>query len=346
MADISNIQKRFVAKALAEFKGSLFEFAHRLGVHPRTLGEYREGRYRLNAARAKQIEMVSGVVAPKGLPSFDQKKHLVSISRKGGKGLIAKYSRVPVSETVRKQAWVDWWERKGRHEKRFKHTMKTPEHSARLAELAGIILGDGGIGPYQITVTLSKEERAYSSNNVGHFGLAYAKYVQTLSKDLFGIPVSLHNREGHGACDVRISSRECVLFFMKECGFSVGSKIASDARIPEWIMANQEYRKACLRGALDTDGCIFLETHSSYKNRKYSYARLNITIYIPGLVEQLYEILSSLDLHPKIRRGGKAVQLENLDEICKYMEVVGSSNPQRHRQYKRILEGCQSGRMR
>ena len=331
MADISNIQKRFVAKALAEFKGSLFEFAHRLGVHPRTLGEYREGRYPLYAARAKQIEIVSGVAAPKGLPSFDQKKHLASISSKGGEGLIAKYSRVPVSETVRKQAWVDWWQRKGRHEKRFKHTMKTPEHSTRLAELAGIILGDGGINPYQITITLSKEERAY------------AKYVQTLSKDLFGIPVSLHDRENHGACDVRISSRECVLFFMKECGFSVGSKITSDARIPEWIMANQEYRKACLRGALDTDGCIFLETHSSYKNRKYSYARLNITIYIPGLIEQLYEILSSLDLHPKIRRGGKAVQLENLNEICKYMEVVGSSNPQRHRQHKRIREGCQSG---
>lgn len=334
MADISNIQKRFVAKALTEFKGSLPEFAKLINIHPRTLGEYREGRYRLNAARAKQIEIVSGVAAPKGLPSFDKKQHLASISRKGGKGLIAKYSRVPVSETVRKQAWVDWWKRKGRHEKRFKHTMKTPEHSARLAELAGIILGDGGISPYQITITLSKEEQAY------------AKYVQTLSKDLFGIPVSLHNRASHGACDVRISSRECVLFFMKECGFSIGSKIKSDARIPEWIMANQEYRKACLRGALDTDGCIFLETHSSYKDRKYSYARLNITIYIPGLVEQLYDILSSLDLHPRIRRGGKAVQLENLNEICKYMEVVGSSNPQRHRQFKRIREGCQSGRMR
>lgn len=334
MADISNIQKQFIKEALAQYTGSLTELAKLIKIHPRTLREYRAGRYRLNSHRAHMIEQVTGVVAPKGLPSFDQRKHLRSISKKGGKGLIAKYSRVPVDETTRKRAWKDWWKREGRNKTCYKHAMRVPERSTQLAELVGIILGDGGISTYQITITLAKTEHAY------------ARYIQTLVTDLFGIPVSLHDRESHGASDVRISSRECVLFFLSECGFSVGSKITQAARIPKWIMENPEYRIACLRGTLDTDGCIFLETHSSYKDRKYSYPRLNITIYIPKLIKQLFEIMTSLGLHPKIRRGGKAVQLENLAEICKYMEVVGSSNPQRHRQYKRIREGCQSGRMR
>ena len=69
------------------------------------------------------------------------------------------------------------------------------------------------------------------------------------------------------------------------------------------IMANQEYRKAWCP---DTDGCIFLRL--ILRKKQEVYARLNITIYIRAH-RAAYEILSSLDLHPKIRGGTYSLKI-------------------------------------
>jgi hypothetical protein len=98
-------------------------------------------------------------------------------------------------------------------------------------------------------------------------------------------------------------------------------------------MKSKKFKIACLRGLIDTDGCVVHETHK-INSRTYIYPRLNFTSASPLLVEQSILILKELGFNPKIRRKNKrSVQLENLSEVCQYFNVVGSSNP-KHR--KRI----------
>ena len=96
--------------------------------------------------------------------------------------------------------------------------------------------------------------------------------------------------------------------------------------IPDWIMENCEFRKSCLRGLFDTDGCIFHERHK-IKNKVYSYKRLNFTNASLNLVKSVQTILSDLGFKPKIRRKFRVVQIEDLKGINTYFETVGTSNP-------------------
>lgn len=49
-----------------------------------------------------------------------------------------------------------------------------PELSPQLAELAGVIFGDGGISQYQLTITLNRLS-----------DLEYSKYVESLNYNSF-----------------------------------------------------------------------------------------------------------------------------------------------------------------
>lgn len=84
------------------------------------------------------------------------------------------------------------------------------------------------------------------------------------------------------------------------------------------------------------DGCVVVETHS-IEGKFYSYLRLNWTTYCPILSQTIYEILTNLGFHPKKRRGGKAIQLENHAEICDYLEVIGTHNPKHSRRAGKFI---------
>jgi hypothetical protein len=124
-------------------------------------------------------------------------------------------------------------------------------------------------------------------------------------------------------------------------GMKLGHKLKQNVSMPEWITASKKYTIACIRGMVDTDGCIVKETHVIRK-KKYIYRRLNFTSASPNLVHQTVAELEKLGFHPKIRRNGRSIQLEKLSEICDYFEHIGTHNPKHMRRFK---EEWQSGRL-
>lgn len=74
--------------------------------------------------------------------------------------------------------------------------------SKELAELIGILLGDGHIGNYQISVTLNLTT-----------DVAYSQYVISLFEMVFACRVSVIDRVSHNCRIVLVSSVECVRFF-------------------------------------------------------------------------------------------------------------------------------------
>lgn len=124
-----------------------------------------------------------------------------------------------------------------------------PEKCAELAELFGIILGDGGITKRQVTITLHKTDDRM-----------FAEYVKSQMEKLFQTEVALRERRNTNVISIVIS-RTALVNYLEELGLGKGNKVKQQAKVPEWITENDEYAAACLRGLFDTDGCTYVDKH-------------------------------------------------------------------------------------
>ncbi|MDO8564653.1 MAG: hypothetical protein Q7R88_01520, partial [bacterium] len=134
-----------------------------------------------------------------------------------------------------------------------------PKYSIQLAEFFGIMMGDGGINNlWQATITLNSIKDA-----------SYSIYISDLCKKLFGILPVLRKRKERNALVVSLASTSIVDFLVAQ-GLSRGNKLKNGLKIPEWILKEKSYRIACVRGLIDTDGCMFVHIHrvkgKVYKN--------------------------------------------------------------------------------
>src|SRR5207244_1846894 len=94
--------------------------------------------------------------------------------------------------------------------------------------------------------------------------------------------------------------------------------------IPAWIIDNKELSAACVRGIFDTDGCIFQERHR-IKEKLYCYPRWSLVSMSNNLRLTISDILSGLELSPRIRNN-RSVNLESRSDINAYFELIGTSN--------------------
>lgn len=261
-----------------------------------------------------------------------REEHLQNISAQGGRARYKKYGVVACDEKKRKQSWEKWWQEKGRHDG-YAHITK-PKHvslplkSRDLAEFVGIMMGDGGVTKYFISITLSSERDR-----------EYAQIVSTFLKRLFGVEPKLYKRKKQYAIDIVIH-RTLLTDFCVSIGLRKGNKLAQGLVIPQWIRCNKTYTKACIRGLFDTDGSLFMHTYDS-KKRTYSYPKLSFSSASPVLVQEVCTILRDLQVNARITRNRKEVRIENISDVEKYFSVVGSSNPK----FQNKLEECQSGLM-
>src|SRR3989344_2376570 len=111
-----------------------------------------------------------------------------------------------------------------------------------LAELFGIMLGDGCLTHYQVSVTLGKKE------------LLYAWHVQRLLKRIFGGKPGIALLSS-GYKTVYLGSTLATAWFMRE-GL-VRNKVKSQIDVPIWIYSKADYMESFLRGFFDTDGSVY-----------------------------------------------------------------------------------------
>jgi len=64
-----------------------------------------------------------------------------------------------------------------------------------------------------------------------------------------------------------------------------GSKFLQKVSIPGWIKENNKYKINCLRGLIETDGCIYYDR---------GYKMMIFTTIIPKLAKDFFEIIDSL----------------------------------------------------
>lgn len=198
--------------------------------------------------------------------------------------------------------------------KSHRKTVLLPSPSIKLAEFFGIMMGDGAIGnSWQAVISLNSKADA-----------SYAVYVQDLIFELFGIQPKVSKRKESNTLLLTLTSTDVVDFLLSK-GLVYGDKIKGNILIPEWILNNDQYRRACVRGLMDTDGCLYIHRHV-VSNKRYENLGLCFTSYAQPLLRQVAVIFEQFGVIPHISSHGRRIYLYSAKSVAKYVTVFGSSN--------------------
>ena len=321
-------QQQFLSKALQNLNFSWALFAEKIGVHRRTLNDWKREEYSMPLDVVKKISKIAKVKTPENIKVKEPFWYVYKGAKIGGKmGAIAcfkKYGSYGGDPEYRKKKWYEWWEREGKYKSNIISAVKPikkPNFSEKLAEFVGIILGDGSIGKSQISITLHSEDDK-----------EYSKFVVNLIKKLFNVYVGICYRKDSEATTYNISRTELIHFCIEKLGLKQGNKIRQQIDIPNWIKQNRLYSITCVRGLVDTDGCIF---NHSYKvdGKVYNYKKLSFTSYSKPLRYSVSKIMKDNGLNPRLAQG-RDIRLDSIKDMQKYFQIIGSHNPKHLRRYK------------
>jgi hypothetical protein len=189
-----------------------------------------------------------------------------------------------------------------------------PGYSVALAEFFGIMLGDGGINNvWQANITLNAAKDA-----------PYAKFVTRLCGKLFGVLPAARTRKEKQTLVISLASIS-VVDFLVDKGLPRGDKLKGTLKIPSWILQKRAYRIACVRGLIDTDGCLFVHVHR-VSGREYRNIGLCFTSHSLELILRVADIFGEFEIMPHISKQGNNIYLYRADDVAKYLKIFGSSN--------------------
>ncbi len=318
-------QKKFIDKILSKI--TIKDVAKMCNLSERTIRDWRREKFLMDSRALFRLCKKTGIPVPSKIKLKNRYWYVYSGSSAGGLAVFKKYGKIGGDPKYRKEKWYQWWEKKGRHRHSFIGKYKSifkPDLSSDLAEFVGIVMGDGGISKYQITITLNSKDDA-----------EYISFVKKFGEELFRTPWSAQKQKGQLATKLVVSRKKLVDFFVKELGLKTGNKIKQGLDIPRWIQGDINFQISCIRGLVDTDGCIFNEVHK-INGKTYVYKRLNFTSGSLRLRKSVFLILEKLNLDPKMRNN-RSVQIENKNKIREYFKIIGTSNPKHKR---RFTEEC------
>jgi len=195
--------------------------------------------------------------------------------------------------------------------------------SNELAELIGIIIGDGNI---------------YRKNNKYRVGFTgdivndkeYFEYIKKLIKKEWNKDARIFI--GGRGLRIVINSKEVCNFLINELKLPYGEGKGEKVVVPEIIAQNWDIVRHTIRGIVDTDGSVFI----SKKPRIEKYPSIEITTTSQKLAVQLKEILEVRGFRVnKIRvvlsknsiLPINRIALNGKVQLKKWKEEIGFSNP-------------------
>lgn len=315
-------QKDFILKVQNKLNASVDDLARIVSVHSRTIRDWRREKFLMSVVAGRVLSTTSHISLPKNL-KIKKAFWYTSIGGKiGGPAVMKKYGRLPVDSALRNKKWREWWKKRGKlglNSILLPLPFQKPRPSSELAEFFGIMMGDGGISKWQATITLHHID-----------DLLYSKFVVGLIKKLFKISPSVLHYPDRSVNNIVISRSKLVSYLHAQ-GLPIGDKIAHGLDIPVWIKKNSKYSIACLRGLVDTDGCVF--THKYKVNNKwYSYKKIDFTSASAPLRESVLAILKELGMSPSVY--DRNVRLNSKEDVVRYMKIVGTHNPKHLKRYR------------
>lgn len=285
------------------------DLARYLGVLPHTFDNWYRGERLLPENIFTKLVSISNfpIKNPKLLP--DNWGRI-----KGGKVSIARHPN--------RSFWTLEGSRKGGTNSAKKYLV--PPHSDDLAELIGIMLGDGGISRTQISVTLG-----YTTDRM------YVPHIRKLIKRLFKVKTSIYRSEDRDAIRIRASGVNLVKHLLT-LGLIEGNKIKQQFDIPFWIQQKEQYIRACIRGMVDTDGCVHRKVRRESNGIEYRSVGITFCSASKPLQISLIKLFNTLGFRVAI--SGRTIYLCGREQIKRYVKEIGFSNPKHMSRYESFLK--------
>ncbi len=309
-ANRSNFFKKLLSTPSVDFN----ILATRYSMSPRTLRDWHRGKFLPNVDVLRKIAKDYDLT----LPPFKTRRqywYAIKSSVKAARKRLELYGPPGTPEGRRKGGLVSQQKRRENPEYYRSLGCKMPkifptlQQSKELAELFGIILGDGSITDNQLRISL---DRVVDRN--------YSFFVEKLISKVLGETPARFIRES--TIELYISGVNLIKQ-LDNLGLKRGSKVAHQVEVPKWIMNSKKYSFACLRGLFDTDGGLYIHRHRNYKNTWNNLGWCFTNHSVP-LVQACRSILLSAKIQP--RGDERRVYLYAVGNIRKFLEVIGSSN--------------------
>ncbi len=323
----SGKQKEFLEKTQEVLGLNNDRMAELIGVHSRSFRDWKREKFLVPLFAIKKLCTKLKIPIPKNITLVDQYWYAKKGARIGGIATYQKYGSIGDPE-VRKKKWQEWWNTKGVFKKQsvIGKTLpfRKPAPSKMLAEFFGIMLGDGGMSRYQVHITLHNKD-----------DLLYSKFVRKMMQELFGIKPAITKRPNFSV-NVLIASRVGMVQYLHSLGLVIGNKIKQEVDIPAWIKENKEFQIACMRGLVDTDGCIF-QNNYKVNGKWYHYKKLAFTSASLPLRNSVFSMLKDFGFSPSITQS-RDVRLNSKTDMKHYFELIGSHNQKHLEKWRSVVK--------
>lgn len=189
-------------------------------------------------------------------------------------------------------------------EKYVKKDVIKPKMNSELAEIFGIINGDGHI---------DKEGREICI--VGNALEAdYFNYLKDIFERNFNLKFTMFKMRPT-ALKLRVYSKGLVEILVKNYGFPFGHKTGK-LSIPKHVFKSKEFLISYIRGLFDTDGSIYV--------RRKKDMVVEIISVDKNYLNQIKEALFSLNFKAGI--SGKNLYIYNQEDIKRFFEIIKPAN--------------------
>lgn len=311
----------FIKQAQTKLRLTSEKLSKRIGISSRTLRDWKREKYRPNSDVINTLSRISKIKIPDCilLPEYWNVKKASALGGKRRRSLHGPFGTYESRSKGGRNSAL----------KRVNNvSFLKPSECPDLAELIGIILGDGGLTQDQMTIYLSSRTDE-----------KYAEYVRELIKRLFGLNASVTRKTNEHVLLVRIS-RVDVVKYLVHTGLCIGNKVRLQVGVPGWVNKKNTSIKACIRGLIDTDGCFIIHRYVVNK-KQYQYPKMTFSNKSEPLLRFVYLELKKLGFHPR-RTIKYDVWLHNQHDVKKYLRIIGTNNYKPT--VKKILESGPDGK--
>lgn len=208
-----------------------------------------------------------------------------------------------ISETMKSRKIDNFkiWRDKMKKEGKIKSRYLPFKRNGDLAELIGVILGDGHIWQYERTEELSVFSNA---NNLG-FIKRYAKLIEII----FGKKPKIGIHSKKSCIRIRIYEKN----ISKRLMVPISPRLHKEIDIPNWIFHKREFMIRYLRGLYEAEGSHSI--HLPTSTYKVQFSNRN-----PSILENVFSLVLKLGFHP--HKSRYQIQLSRKEGVFKFIDLI------------------------
>lgn len=208
-----------------------------------------------------------------------------------------------ISDTMKEKKLDNFkiWRDKMKAKGKIKSEYLSFKKNGDLAELIGVVLGDGHIRVYPRTEELSIFS---NSNNPGFV----KRYASLIDKIFDKKPVCTQHSK-RNCIRIRIYQKQ----ISSRIGVPLSPRVNLKILIPRWIISHKKYIVRYLRGLYEAEGSHSI--HKATYTYKVQFSNRNVS-----MLENVFNLVSKLGFHP--HKSKNMIQLSKKKEVFEFLKLI------------------------